>query len=107
LKGFTTAWAKTDEKSFSISWLSTRVKGHLAALRFISGNANKKAISEKDILRLHKIAGKDALDRKPLGEYRSYEVTVGNYTPPHPKEVPTLMALSDGSMTRDRSYLPS
>jgi len=68
------------------------VLNYLASLRFISDHVDKKIISEKDILRLHRIIGKNALDREPLGEYRPYEVSVGNYQPPLPDDVPSLMA---------------
>lgn len=68
------------------------VLNSLASLKFVSEHSNKKMITERDILLLHKIIGKDALDRGPLGAYRDYDVTVDPYEPPHFKSVPSLMA---------------
>ncbi len=67
------------------------VLNYLAALRFISGNSEKKSLTEKDILKLHKLVGNNVLDRGPVGQYRDYEVTVGEYNPPHHQEVTMLM----------------
>lgn len=64
----------------------------LASLKFISAHTEKKTIAEKDILRLHKIIGKNALDREPIGAYRPYEISVGSYQAPQPSDVPLLMS---------------
>ena len=64
---------------------------YFAALRYISHRANKKSISEEDILRLHTIVGKDAIDREPVGAFRTYQVYVGNHIPPKAKDVSRLI----------------
>lgn len=68
------------------------ILNYLAALRYLDERAKAESIAEKDICHLHGIIGqKDALDRGPIGAYRTYEVHVGNHvTPPHNK-VPALM----------------
>jgi Fic family protein len=64
---------------------------YFAALRYISHRANKKSISKEDILRLHAIVGKDAIDRDPLGAFRTYQVYVGGHIPPKAKHVSPLI----------------
>ncbi len=64
-----------------------------AALRFIEDNAGAKVITTRDVLKLHSIIGqKGALDREPVGMFRSYPVRVGGHLPPEHKAVPGLIA---------------
>jgi Fic family protein len=67
------------------------VLNYFAALRFIEQHSKAKAISEKDVLKLHAIIGQKALERDPVGAYRPYQVYVGNHTPPVASAVPILI----------------
>lgn len=68
------------------------VLNYLAALRFVEGQEKSVEISQEKVLKLHLIVGqKGALDRDPIGAYRTYRVRVGQHRPPGPKEVPKLM----------------
>jgi len=68
------------------------VLNYLAALRFVEKQEKSKEISNEKVLKLHSIIGqKAALDRPPLGAYRTYQVRVGQHMPPGPREVPKLM----------------
>lgn len=84
------------------------VLNYFAALKHISGHKDKKEITEDDVLSLHSIVGKDnALERGPVGEYRTYKVHVGNYTPPTSKEVPCLMSELFGWLNGKGQTLPT
>ena len=67
------------------------ILNYFAALRYISANADKKTITEKDVLRLHAIIGKNALDREPVGAFRKYQVYVGSHISPKPEKVPIFV----------------
>ena len=67
------------------------VLNYLAALRYITEHSGKKTINEKDVLRLHGIIGKDALEREPVGEFRDYQVVIRMHKPPKSKDVPRLV----------------
>lgn len=69
----------------------SEIFNYFAALRYISTHADKKHVSEDDILKLHKLVGKDVLERGPIGSYRNYQVYVGNHVPPGPEDVPPLV----------------
>jgi len=66
------------------------VLNYFAALRFIEKNASKKNISEKDLLKLHKIISGNVMDQGSAGEFRKIAVRVGNYFPPKPEVVKKL-----------------
>lgn len=68
------------------------VLNYLAALRYISSHAGKKTITNEDILKLHTLVGKNALEREPIGSYRTYQVYVGSHVPPEPGEIKRLMS---------------
>ena len=63
----------------------------LAALKFVSEHSEQKVVTTKDVLRLHKIIGKDALERGPVGEFRPYDVSVDPYEPPPFEKVSALI----------------
>ncbi|MBI5326998.1 MAG: Fic family protein [Deltaproteobacteria bacterium] len=64
---------------------------YFAALKHVSDNNQKEKILEGDALKLHVLIGKDALDREPVGSYRTYQVYVGGHKPPKAADVPKLM----------------
>lgn len=66
------------------------VLNYFAALRFIEKNAAAKKITDKMLLKLHKIISTGVMDQGSPGEYRRIEVRVGNCLPPKAKEVPRL-----------------
>jgi Fic family protein len=67
------------------------VRNYLDAVRWIRQKEKQKTIVEKDILRLHRIIGGDALDDGPVGQYRKIQVYVGDHTPPVCSKVAPLM----------------
>lgn len=67
------------------------VSNYLDAVRWIRKNEGKKAIQEKDILHLHKIIGRGALEGGSAGQYREVQVYVGDHTPPVHSRVRELM----------------
>lgn len=66
--------------------------GHSEAFDAVYDLAKKKTISEKDILKIHKLFFY-RIDRKNAGKYRSVPVIITgtDYLPPKPNEVPDLM----------------
>jgi Fic family protein len=68
------------------------VKNSLAVLKFIERHRGQKVWNEKSILELHRLIGRSgALDRGPVGAFRTYGVRVGHHIPPHAKDVPHLL----------------
>ncbi|MGQ0696177.1 MAG: Fic family protein [Nitrospiraceae bacterium] len=68
------------------------VLNYLAGLRYVERHANKKLITHRDVLTLHKILAGDVMDQGEAGRYRDIQVYVGRYTPPAPQLVSGLMA---------------
>ena len=66
--------------------------GHSEAFDAVYDLAKKKNISEKDILKIHKLFFY-RIDRKNAGKYRSVPVIITgtDYLPPKPNEVPDLI----------------
>lgn len=83
------------------------VLNYFAALRFIERHSTAKAISEKDVRRLHSIIGQKALDREPIGAYRPYQVYVGGHIPPPASSVPGLMKGLLGWLNNEGRELPA
>ena len=67
------------------------VLNYLTALRYITDHSGKRTFSVKDVLRLHAIVGKDALERGPVGAFRDYQVVIRQHRPPKHQEVPRLV----------------
>ena len=67
------------------------VVNYFAALRHIEKHAGKKAITQEDVLRLHKIIAGQVMDQGEAGRYRTIRVRVGPYSPPPPELVSGLM----------------
>jgi len=69
------------------------ILNYFVALKLLEDNPKAALVTEKDIRHLHGIIGtKNALDRGPMGAYRTYGVRVGNHVAPPAFEVPALMA---------------
>ena len=68
------------------------VLNYLAALRYITDHSGKRTLTVKDVLRLHGIVGKDALEREPIGAFRDYQVVIRQHKPPKHQDVPRLVA---------------
>ena len=68
------------------------VLNYLAALKFITEHSHKKIINLKDVLRLHGIVGKNALEREPIGAFRDYQVVIRRHKPPKSKDVRRLVS---------------
>ena len=67
------------------------VLNYLAALRYITDHSGKRNVTVKDVLRLHGIVGKDALEREPVGAFRDYQVVIRKHRPPKHQDVPHLV----------------
>ncbi|MBI2336576.1 MAG: Fic family protein [Deltaproteobacteria bacterium] len=67
------------------------ILNQLAGLKFIEKNQKRKAISQSDLFRLHKLIATHVMDQGKPGQYRTFGVRVGSYLPPPAKEVPKLM----------------
>jgi len=68
------------------------VLNYLAALRYITDHSGKRTLTVKDVLRLHSIVGKDALERGPIGAFRDYQVVIRQHRPPKHQDIPRLVA---------------
>lgn len=68
------------------------VLNYLAALRHITDHSGKRTLTVKDVLRLHSIVGKDALERGPIGAFRDYQVVIRQHRPPKYQDAPRLVA---------------
>lgn len=68
------------------------VLNYLAGLRYIERHANKKLITHRDMLTLHKMLAAEVMDQGDAGRYRDIQVYVGRYTPPAPQLVSGFMA---------------
>ncbi len=67
------------------------VLNYFAALRFIEKQAREKKVGHEQLFRLHKIMAAAVMDQGEAGQYRTVRVRVGEYFPPDPEAVPTLM----------------
>jgi Fic family protein len=68
------------------------IRNYAEVMHYIQSHSETKAIRESDLLRIHALLGqKNALERGPFGQYRTYGVRVGSHIAPDFKEVPSLM----------------
>jgi Fic family protein len=68
------------------------VINHFKVINYIIKRSKIKKFTEKEIFELHKIIGEnEALDRGPVGQYRNYQVYVGDYRPPKAGQVESMM----------------
>ncbi len=68
------------------------IRNAAAAMKFIQRQGDAKLIREDDVFKIHTLLGAgDALDRGPIGAYRTYGVQVGGHIAPHFSDVPHFM----------------
>jgi len=68
------------------------IRNAAAAMKFIQSHADAKMIRENDVFKIHVLLGAGhALDRGPLGAYRTYGVQVGSHIAPHYADVAHYM----------------
>lgn len=67
------------------------VLNYFAGLRFIEKHVKRKVIGHEDILKLHRIVAAKVMDQGNAGHYRTIRVQVGQYMPPRPEDVSSLM----------------
>lgn len=67
------------------------VLNYFAGLRYVEKNAGKKRLHHEHVFTLHKILADGVMDQGEAGRYRSIYVRVGNYIPPPPDDVSSLM----------------
>lgn len=68
------------------------VLNYLAALRYITDHAGKRTLTVRDVLRLHGIVGRDALEQGQAGEFRDFQVVIRKHRPPKHQDVPQLVS---------------
>lgn len=68
------------------------VTNYFAGLRFVEKNAPRKAVSHREVLKLHRILAGDVMDQGTAGQYRTIRVRVGEYVPPPPQRVEPMMS---------------
>ena len=66
-------------------------RNYISALAWIQKREHTASITETDILTLHKIVSKNAVDEGPIGAYRKSNVTAGLYIAPDWQKVHHLM----------------
>ncbi len=67
------------------------VANYFAGLRFVEKNAQRSAITHREVLRLHRIMAGEVMDQGTAGEYRTMRVRVGSYVAPPPERVQPMM----------------
>ncbi len=68
------------------------IRNAAAAMKFIQSHGDAKFIHEDDVFKIHTLLGAGgALDRGPIGAYRTYGVQVGGHIAPHFSDVPHYM----------------
>lgn len=67
------------------------ITNYFAGLRYVEQHADAKRITEKQVLSLHRILGKNVMDQGDEGVYRQIRVQVGLYRPPAPDQVQELL----------------
>lgn len=68
------------------------IVNYLAGLRHIEKRADRRTISRRDVLELHRIVAGGVMDQGESGRFRTMRVRVGPYVPPPPEEVPRLVS---------------
>jgi Fic family protein len=68
------------------------VANYFAGLRFVEKNAQRRVITQAEVLKLHRIMAGEVMDQGTAGEYRTIRVKVGVYVAPPPEQVPPMMS---------------
>jgi Fic family protein len=68
------------------------VANYFAGLRFVEKNARRSAISDAEVLKLHRIMAGQVMDQGEAGKYRTIRVRVGDYVAPSPERVRPMMS---------------
>jgi cell filamentation protein, protein adenylyltransferase len=68
------------------------VANYFAGLRFVEKNAQLRAITHTHVLKLHRILAAEVMDQGSAGEYRTIRVKVGDYIPPPPERIESMMS---------------
>jgi Fic family protein len=68
------------------------IRNAAEAIKFIQNRGDAQRIKESDVFKIHTLLGAhEALDRGPIGAYRTYGVQVGHHIAPHCSEVAHYM----------------
>jgi Fic family protein len=71
------------------------VANYFAGLRFVEKNAQRSAITDAEVLKLHRIMAGEVMDQGTAGQYRTIRVRVGSYVAPRPKQEQLLHLLRE------------
>lgn len=68
------------------------VANYFAGLRFVEKNARRSAITDAEVLQLHRMMAGQVMDQGEAGKYRTIRVRVGDYVAPPPERVRPMMS---------------
>src|SRR5881392_2077210 len=68
------------------------VANYFAGLRFVEKNAQRSAITDAEVLKLHRIMAGEVMDQGTAGQYRTIRVRVGSHVAPPPEQVQPMMS---------------
>ena len=68
------------------------VANYFAGLRFVEKNTQRSAITNAEVLKLHRIMAGEVMDQGTAGQYRTIRVRVGSYVAPPPERVQPMMS---------------
>jgi Fic family protein len=68
------------------------VVNYFAGLRFVEKNAQRSAVTDAEVLKLHRIMAGEVMDQGTAGQYRTIRVRVGSYVAPPPDRVQPMMS---------------
>src|SRR5437016_13194152 len=68
------------------------VANYFAGLRFVEKNAQRSAVTDAEVLKLHRIIAGSVMDQGTAGRYRTIRVRVGSYVAPPPEKVQRMMS---------------
>ena len=68
------------------------VANYFAGLRFVEKNTQRSAITNAEVLKLHRIMAGEVMDQGTAGQYRTIRVRVGKYVAPPPERVQPMMS---------------
>lgn len=68
------------------------IANYFAGLRFVEKNAHRKVITHAEVVKVHRILAGEVMDQGQAGEYRTIRVKVGDYIPPPPEKILSMMS---------------
>ncbi len=82
-------------------------QNYLQALAWLQNREKASAVLEKDVLHLHRIISKDAVDAGPVGAYRKVDVSAGLHVCPPWRQAPQLTRALLAWLNKPATELPA